>query len=349
VRGREANLEDLENHRLDCLAEVLWSTSFFFVGWFLLLLIFFSSGPSSMAEFVFLLGVTVLVLLLSLLLRHSFTSSPIPQVLRVTLSSTSSSSTSCPVISGSIPFVGAGLRFIRRPKSWLEEMRKEHGDNFVVFMFGFKMFFTFSKQGLEDLYKASENEASFQEATRTLLQLKLPEELLAVRSIKGMFSSLFHRKLMERYASIASRSVEEHLNLLSDDEGEFELFQEIKQVYYRIGFRCWCGEDIVSSASSSSSSSSLMSKLISNFEDLDPEKGFVNPAKLFRTVITKKASERQAFNNIVQLLKDLWIEKRLKKKEGEEAEEEEEDTLVCLHKTYAAQFPDDEEQRYREG
>jgi len=80
---------------------------------------------------------------------------------------TDAKSLGCSVVSGPVPFVRAGLRFVRRPKSWLEEMRKEHGDNFVVSMFGFKMFFTFSPNGLRDLYRAAEQEASFQEVRET--------------------------------------------------------------------------------------------------------------------------------------------------------------------------------------
>lgn len=241
----------------------------------------------------------------------------------------------CRVVSGPIPFIRAGLRFVRRPKSWLEEMRQEHGDNFVVSMFGFKMFFTFSPTGLRDLYRAAEQEASFQEATRTLLQFKLPEELLAERSIKGMFASIFRRSLMEKYASVTLKSVNEHLDKLPND-GEFELFREVKEVYYRIGFRCWCGEDAITTPN-------IMNQLISNFEELDPEKGFVSPMKLIQTIVTQKSKERRAFKEIAKILKVLWIAREWQK--DAPRYQEENDTLSCLHQAYA-HLP--QEEKYRE-
>eukprot|EP01102_Stenamoeba_stenopodia_P007771 TRINITY_DN2188_c0_g1_i2.p1 TRINITY_DN2188_c0_g1~~TRINITY_DN2188_c0_g1_i2.p1 ORF type:complete len:503 (+),score=85.20 TRINITY_DN2188_c0_g1_i2:62-1570(+) len=238
----------------------------------------------------------------------------------------------CHVLSGPIPFLRAGLKFVRRPKSWLDEMQQKHGDNFVVSMFGFKMFFTFSPTGLKDLYRAAEQDASFQEATRTLLQFKLPEELLAERSIKGMFASIFRRSLMEKYASVTLKSVNEHLDKLPD-EGEFELFREVKEVYYRIGFRCWCGEDAVTTKN-------VMNQLIASFEELDPEKGFVSPIRLLQTILTQKSKERRAFREIARVLKTLWLSR-----EKDVRYQEENDTLSCLHQAYA-HLP--QEEKYRE-
>ena len=50
----------------------------------------------------------------------------------------------------------------------------QYGDDFVLAMFGTEMLFTFSAPGLEALYKIKEVDASFTEATRAFLGLKLP-------------------------------------------------------------------------------------------------------------------------------------------------------------------------------
>ncbi len=96
-----------------------------------------------------------------------------------------------PVIRGWLPFIGfadphlrcliyfsSGLSFIKNPTKFFENARKKYGDTFIVYLFGIKLFCVFSPEGLHSLYSVREIDASFTEATRGLLGLKLPEEVI---------------------------------------------------------------------------------------------------------------------------------------------------------------------------
>ena len=50
----------------------------------------------------------------------------------------------------------------------------QYGDTFILHLFGAKLFCVFSSPGLRALYSVRENDASFTEATKGLLGLKLP-------------------------------------------------------------------------------------------------------------------------------------------------------------------------------
>jgi len=52
------------------------------------------------------------------------------------------------------------------------------GSIFGCYMFGTQFVFIFDPSALKEFYKLPENEASFTEATRAFLGLKLPAELL---------------------------------------------------------------------------------------------------------------------------------------------------------------------------
>ncbi len=92
-----------------------------------------------------------------------------PQVLEGT--------TQLPVVDGWLPFVGCGLAFVRNPRQFLLDTRKQIGDTFILQMFGARMLFVFSARGVRSLYQLPEADASFTEATRSLLSLKIPEEV----------------------------------------------------------------------------------------------------------------------------------------------------------------------------
>lgn len=83
-----------------------------------------------------------------------------------------------PRVAGPVPFVGAGVDFLRNPTAFLEGARARVGDTFLLEAFGFRLFFLFSPAGVKALYKLPEKQASFAEATRTLIGFKLPHELL---------------------------------------------------------------------------------------------------------------------------------------------------------------------------
>lgn len=70
-----------------------------------------------------------------------------------------------------------GLEFIRNPTSFFQQQRLRCGDTFTVYLFGVTMVCTFSPEGLTALYRVRERDASFTEATKGLLGLKLPKEV----------------------------------------------------------------------------------------------------------------------------------------------------------------------------
>ena len=87
---------------------------------------------------------------------------------------------------------GAAIDFLRRPTEFVREQRRRHGDTFTLDVFGLNLFWVFSPTGLESLYALGEEDASFTEATRTLLGFKLPDAL--VSGDMRMFHQLFGKK-----------------------------------------------------------------------------------------------------------------------------------------------------------
>ncbi len=71
-----------------------------------------------------------------------------------------------------------GLALAKNPAKFFSECRQAVGDSFIVYAFGLKLLCTFSRTGLRSLYTVREADASFTEATRGLLGLKLPPEVL---------------------------------------------------------------------------------------------------------------------------------------------------------------------------
>ena len=66
---------------------------------------------------------------------------------------------------------------MKNPTQFLAEHRRRLGDTFVAYLFGVRFLFTFSSTGLKSLYSIKEADASFTEATKGLLGLKLPQEV----------------------------------------------------------------------------------------------------------------------------------------------------------------------------
>ena len=216
-----------------------------------------------------------------------------------------------------LPFVGAGIAFLRNPTELLKSARSRHGDTFLLEAFGFKLLFVFSPVGVKSLYKLPEAQASFSEATRTLIGFKLPAELLA--GDMSMFHHLFGRGQMEGYLTHMHSALQEHLCELGS-AGEFEIFTQMKMLLHRVAFRCWAGREAASPR--------YLPELVRLFEQLDPEEAFVHPARTFVTVLTRKAFERKALRQVQAILTEIWEARaREQRKEG--------DMLEDLHELYA--------------
>ena len=221
-----------------------------------------------------------------------------------------------PRVSGRLPYVGAGLAFLANPTEFLRRTRARVGDSFLVEAFGFQLFFLFSPEGLRSLYQLPEKDASFTEATRTLIGFKLPAELLG--GDMAMFHHLFGRDQLESYRAQIQAAVEEELASLGDT-GELEVFAHMKRLVHRVGFRCWAGRE--------AASPTLLPRLVELFEKLDPEEAFVHPARIFVTLATRKASERRALAQVREILTGIWREReRRGAREG--------DMLEALHELY---------------
>ncbi|HXJ34766.1 MAG TPA: cytochrome P450 [Candidatus Eisenbacteria bacterium] len=226
-----------------------------------------------------------------------------------------------PRAAGGLPVLGHLLPFLRNPTACLATLRAKHGDTFLVDLIGFRLLFVFGPIGLRSLYGLAEEDASFGEATRTLLGLKLPPELQA--GDLTVFQHLFNRERMESYLGHVNAAVDDALAELGDG-GTFEAFAHMKRLVHRIGFRCWAGREAASPP--------YLDQLIACFERFDPEEVFVRPSALFVTILTRKAPERRALRRAAAILDEIWAAReRSGAREG--------DMLEQLHTLFAADPP----------
>ncbi len=199
-----------------------------------------------------------------------------------------------PQARGRIPRVRSALRFLPAPTAFLIAERARLGDTFLLEALGFRILFVFSPPALSALYRLKEDEASFVEATRTLLGFKLPDALLG--GDMSMFHHLFGRSRMETYLAHVEAAVRESLDALPA-RGELELFAHGKSVVHRIGFRCWLGPE--------ASSAEMLPRLIALFDRIDPEAAFVSPARGLWTWMTRKAPELAALRELEEIVRGI--------------------------------------------
>ncbi len=224
---------------------------------------------------------------------------------------------------GRIPFVRSGIRFLRAPTAFLSAERARIGDTFELRAFGLRLFFVFSPEALASLYALPESDASFTEATRSLLGLKLPPELTS--GDMSMFRRLFGKERREGYLAHVEDACHRAIDALPE-RGELEFFEHGKRLVHRIGFRSWAGPEAASPR--------YLETLIALFEQLDPEQAFLRPATAVVTIATKNAPERRALAQVASILRDIY---GARQREGRV----EDDMLEELHRMYAAQ-PDAE-------
>jgi cytochrome P450 len=197
------------------------------------------------------------------------------------------------------PFLGCAVDFLRAPTDFLKASRARLGDVFQARIFGFDLLFVFSPAGLRSLYQLPEDVASFTEATRALIGLKLPPSLLS--GDMRMFHHLFGKDRMEGYVAHVLDAVREETDRLGD-RGEIEVFGHMKGLVHKIGFRCWAGREAASPR--------YLGRLVELFERLDPEQAFVHPARMILTILTRKAPERRALRDVQAILTSIRAERR---------------------------------------
>src|SRR3989338_2616109 len=142
-----------------------------------------------------------------------------------------------------IPFVVSGLEFVKDPTAFLRQLCERFGADqpFLIHVFGFRMVFVFSAHGLREFYRLREGDASFAEATRTLLGLKLPPETIADGDMNQV-RDLMRPSLMQVYARTASdccmRSLVEPMMASADQTTRrirFDVFAVMKRTIHELG------------------------------------------------------------------------------------------------------------------
>jgi len=197
------------------------------------------------------------------------------------------------------PLLGAAVPFLRNPTGFLTAMRARHGDAFLLELLGFRLFFVFSPAGLRSLYELPEEIASFTEATRALIGLKLPSEML--EGDLELFRHLFTAERMEGFLAQMNAAAQETVDALGPS-GELEVFAHMKRLVHQIGFRCWVGREAASPR--------YFDRLVALFERLDPEEAFIHPGRMLRTIVTRKAPERRALRAAQEILAEIWSERQ---------------------------------------
>ena len=225
-----------------------------------------------------------------------------------------------PTIAGA-PLVGAAVPFLRNPTAYLRTLRAAHGDTFVLPLLHFRLCFVFSPDGLRSLYELAEEDASFTEATRTLIGFKLPAEMLA--GDLSLFRHLFTPERMPGFLAQMRAAVDETLAGLGTT-GELEVFAHMKALVHRIGLRCWIGRE--------ATTPTYFARLVQLFERLDPEEAFIRPSGLLRTIVTRKAPERRALRQTEAILAEIWDARQ-------RAGAREDDMLERLYGVYADRPP----------
>src|SRR5215470_6667382 len=125
------------------------------------------------------------------------------------------------------PPLGHLVPFLRNPTAYLTALRARLGDTFALEVGGFRLFCVFGPIGLRSLYALPEDEASFGEATRTLLGLKLPPELQA--GDLAVFQHLFNRERMDAYLAHIDAALDDTLDELGTS-GTFDVFATAKRI-----------------------------------------------------------------------------------------------------------------------
>eukprot|EP00045_Choanoeca_perplexa_P011188 m.117273 g.117273 ORF g.117273 m.117273 type:complete len:529 (+) comp15542_c0_seq3:1429-3015(+) len=237
-----------------------------------------------------------------------------------------------PAVISFLPWVGSGLSFIGNPRAFFEGHRDDLGDTFTVYLFGVRMLCMFGPQGVGSLYKLREKDASFTEATKGLLSLKLPKELLADNSLMKFHKGL-KPALLPFYLTYAKESVSKALADLPNEQHVVDLFPYIKNLVHRIGMACW--------VTPAAATDPYFGQLVTAYEDLDPESGFQDLSKFVFTMLSGKMYEKAAITTMTKVLKQLWqAEAHL----FTESSVPRNDNLTELHSLYL-ELP--EEERYR--
>jgi cytochrome P450 len=196
------------------------------------------------------------------------------------------------IVRDELAHIGAGLRFSQSPTNFLAQMRREYGDTFLVDVFGYKLFCVFSPQGLKSLYAAAEDEASFGMATFDMLGFKTPLDIIMDADIDLFYDLLLPDKVtayVKDFSTVITQVISSW-----DDAGQINVFDAIRTLQQRVGFRVWIGEEATGDG--------VWQQFNSRFDVLSQENAFVSPQQTLETFTSGKAKEKQAVAQIMTLV-----------------------------------------------
>jgi cytochrome P450 len=195
--------------------------------------------------------------------------------------------------------IGAGLRFSQSPTNFLTELRKDYGDTFLVDVFGYKLFCVFSPQGLKSLYSAAEDEASFGMATFDMLGFKTPLDIFMDADIDLFYDLLLPEKVAA-YVKDFSQVIAQVIAGWGES-GEINVFDTIRTLEQRVGFKVWIGEEATRDG--------IWQQLKAQFDVLSQENAFVSPQQTLETLTSGKAKEKQAVAHIMALVGNILAQR----------------------------------------
>jgi cytochrome P450 len=227
-----------------------------------------------------------------------------------------------PMVHDELAHIGAGLRFAQSPTNFLADMRREYGDTFLVDVFGYKLFCVFSPQGLKSLYAAAEDDASFGMATFDMLGFKTPLDIFMDADIHLFYELL----LPEKVAGYLHDFADGIAQVLATwpDSGYFNVFDGLRTLEQRVGFRVWMGEEAARDG--------IWQQIKSHFDVLSQENAFVSPQQTLDTLTSGKAREKQAVAAIMTLVGDIL-------RQREHAGHWPADNFTFLHRRFASDEP----------
>ena len=207
-----------------------------------------------------------------------------------------------PIAAGRWPWVGSAPGLLRHPTEYLRRARERLGDTFVADVFGYRLFFVFSAEGVRRLYALPEHEASFGLATFTLVfKHKIPLELAAGRRHRP--HDLFGNQEVEGYLDNLERAVDHELAALGST-GTFEAFAWARRLGHRLGLGCWAGSEAASPRH--------LDRLVPLFDRLDTSDSFVRPWRALFATATGKRIERAAMRGIEAVIGEILAERERK-------------------------------------
>jgi cytochrome P450 len=200
-----------------------------------------------------------------------------------------------PLVHDELAHIGAGLRFSQSPTKFLAEMRQEYGDTFLVDVFGYKLFCVFSPRGLKSLYAAAEEDASFGMATFDMLGFKTPLDIFMDADI-DLFYDLLQPEKVTAYIKDFSAVISQVI-VTWGKSGTLNVFDEIRALEQRVGFKVWMGEEAIQDG--------VWQQFKAHFDVLSQENAFVSPQQTLETLTSGKAREKLAVAEIMSLVADI--------------------------------------------